>query len=68
MDDECVPIMVIADLHGNLSLLKKALLRGVTRNGFIKNGLNVVLLGDLVDNGPEVPQLLEYLSTEACGA
>ena len=34
----------------------------------LKNGLNVVLLGDLVDNGPEVPQLLEYLSTEACGA
>lgn len=57
--------MVIADLHGNLSLLKKALRRGVTLNGFIKNGLNVVLLGDLVDNGPEVPQLLEYLSTRA---
>ena len=64
-DERDIPILVIADLHGNVSLLKKALRRGVELNGFVKDGLIVVLLGDLVDNGPEVPQLLEYLSTEA---
>lgn len=56
------PFLVISDLHGNLQLLVKALEEGVRRAG--KADLTVILLGDYVDNGPDVPGLLEYLSTE----
>ena len=58
-------ILVISDLHGNLGLLIKALKRGIEINNNIKAGLEVILLGDIVDNGPKVPDLVEYLSTKA---
>ncbi len=57
------PLLVVSDLHGNLDLLKQALTRGVHEAG--RDDLTVVLLGDYVDNGPQIVELLEYLATEA---
>lgn len=62
VDHSSGPILVISDLHGNLDLLVKALSKGVELVG--REDIDVVLLGDYVDNGPAVPALLEYLSTE----
>mmetsp|Transcript_37295 Transcript_37295/g.69473 ORF Transcript_37295/g.69473 Transcript_37295/m.69473 type:complete len:331 (-) Transcript_37295:4043-5035(-) len=59
---ESPPILCVSDLHGNLALLRKALTEGLARAG--RDDLQVVLLGDYVDNGTEVWELLEYLSTE----
>jgi hypothetical protein len=56
-------ILAVADLHGHLDLLIKALRRGREISGL--EDLEVVLLGDYVDNGPDVPELLEFLSTES---
>lgn len=58
-------LLVITDLHGHLELLKKALLKGLglgTLHGYAIS--DVVLLGDFVDQGPCVKELLEYLSTK----
>lgn len=56
------PILCISDLHGHLQLLKKAIRHGCKLAG--TDFLEVILLGDYCDNGPEIPQLLEYLSCE----
>ena len=53
-------VLVISDLHGHCNLLKIALQKGLDRAG--RDDLKVVLLGDYVDNGPEVPELLTYLA------
>jgi len=54
-------ILVITDLHGNLTLLKKALDKGNKIANYESN-LAVILLGDYCDNGPEIPDLLSFLS------
>ena len=56
------PILCVSDLHGNLTLLRQALTAGLKRAG--RHDLTVVLLGDYVDNGTEVRELLEYLAVE----
>lgn len=56
------PILCISDLHGNLDLLRKAICRGLEIAQ--RSDLEIVLLGDLCDNGPDVPDLLEYLASE----
>ena len=61
-ESESPPILCISDLHGNLRLLQKALKEGLKRAK--RDDLCVVLLGDFCDNGTEVRELLEYLSTE----
>uniref|UniRef100_A0A0G4HM91 Calcineurin-like phosphoesterase domain-containing protein n=1 Tax=Chromera velia CCMP2878 TaxID=1169474 RepID=A0A0G4HM91_9ALVE len=53
------PILVVSDLHGNLSLLLRALARGREIAG--RKDLKVVLLGDFVDNGGEISELLDFL-------
>lgn len=53
-------ILVISDLHGHCQLLKHAIQHGLASAG--RDDLDVVLLGDYVDNGPEVPELLAYLA------
>eukprot|EP01043_Picozoa_sp_COSAG02_P073863 COSAG02_NODE_14543_length_1261_cov_0.817556_1_plen_126_part_00 len=53
------PILVISDPHGNLSLVREALERGVHEAG--RMDLTVVLIGDYCDNGPELPALLDFL-------
>jgi hypothetical protein len=54
-------ILIITDLHGNLTLLKKALDEGNKIANYEQN-LAVILLGDYCDNGPEIPELLDFLS------
>jgi hypothetical protein len=57
-------IICISDTHGNLELLKKGIKRGLELSS--RQGLrtDVILLGDHCDNGPQIPDLLEWLSTE----
>lgn len=56
------PILAVSDLHGNIALLKKAIQRGIEISR--RPDLQVILMGDYVDNGPDVPALLEYMSTD----
>jgi hypothetical protein len=49
-------------VHGNPTLLRKGIARGLALAQ--RDDLEVVLLGDFCDNGPDVPTLLEYLSAE----
>lgn len=56
--------MCISDVHGNLDLLRTAIRRGLALSGRQHAPADVVLLGDCCDNGPQVPELLEWLATE----
>lgn len=55
------PVLAIADLHGNLGLFERALEEGKRRAG--RDDLTVVTLGDYCDNGLEIRDLIERLST-----
>ena len=62
-------VVVIADLHGHASMLETAVHRGRQLIGDAH--MLLVLLGDYVDNGPQVRAAgcsrLELRSTRACG-
>lgn len=63
------PILVISDLHGNYDLLRLAVAEGLRlAQGCglpAERKLPTVLLGDYLDNGPDVVSLVEYLSSGA---
>lgn len=63
LDSSTPPILAISDLHGHPDLLIAAIEKGIDLAG--RDDVVVVLLGDYVDNGPKIPELLEYLSTES---
>ena len=62
--EEAGPIVCISDVHGNLELLRKAIAKGLLLADRQAVPTDVILLGDLCDNGPQVPDLLEWLSSE----
>lgn len=54
------PVLVIADLHGNVELFERALTEGKRLAG--REDITVVTLGDYCDNGPNIRDLIERLS------
>jgi hypothetical protein len=52
------PIVAVADLHGHASLFRALLAR---LDADLGDDYRLVTLGDYVDNGPEIPQLLDAL-------
>lgn len=60
---------IIGDIHGQYDALQ-ALLRhlGYDENGAHPQGRHLILLGDLVDRGPDTPAVLDwYQHAHACG-
>jgi predicted phosphodiesterase len=53
------PLVAISDVHGHLKQLKLAFEKIFELTG--REDCIVVLLGDYCDNGPDVPELIEYL-------
>jgi hypothetical protein len=52
------PIVAVADLHGHASLFRALLAR---LDADLEDRYRLVTLGDYVDNGPEIPELLDAL-------
>lgn len=57
MSDETTPLVVFGDLHGHLDLFERLLAHVDARYPQAR----LVTLGDYVDNGPQIPALLDRL-------
>jgi hypothetical protein len=57
MTDALAPLVVIGDLHGHLDLFERLLERIDQK----VPEAQIVTLGDYVDNGPQIPELLDRL-------
>jgi hypothetical protein len=54
------PVDIIGDVHGEFTVLEKLLAHlGYDDDGHSESGRTLVFLGDLVDNGPNSPAVLE---------